>query len=194
MPELVSGAVPAGRLRDLGQPTLSVGELTLRPWCLADVTAVVSAYSDPAIQRWHVRSMNEAEARDWVGSWADRWTAETGASWAVVRDGDVVGRTGFQAIRLEAGSAHAAYWTVPAARGADVAARALRAASTWMISTGGLHRLELDHSVENPPSCRVATKAGYVFEGTRRRQGLHADGWHDMHLHALLAEDLTLDG
>ena len=52
----------------------------------------------------------------------------------------------------------------------------------------GLHRLELRHSVGNVSSCRVATKTGFALEGTLRRQLMHADGWHDMHLHARLAD------
>jgi len=41
----------------------------------------------------------------------------------------------------------------------------------------------------NPASCRVAGNAGYGFEGIKRREALHADGWHDMHLHARLIDD-----
>jgi ribosomal-protein-alanine N-acetyltransferase len=189
MPELVSAAVPAGRLRRQPQPTLAVDELIVRPWLLSDAAAVVAAYRDPHIQRWHVRTMDEAEATVWVASWRDRWAAETAASWAISDAGDcLLGRTGFRSVDLSDGSAEAAYWTVPAARGRDIASRALRAVSGWMLTQVGLHRLELSHSVENPDSCRVAAKAGYAYEGTRRRQALHADGWHDMHLHALIAE------
>jgi len=187
MPELVAAVVPAGHLRGRDQPTLSVEELTLRPWRLSDAAAVAEAYRDPEIQRWHVRTMDTAEAQLWVSAWSDGWAAETGANWAVTEDGVLLGRTGFRAVDLAAGSAEAAYWTVPAARGREVAARALRAVSEWMLAAG-LHRLELNHSVANPASCRVATKAGYVYEGTKRRQALHLDGWHDMHLHALVAD------
>jgi RimJ/RimL family protein N-acetyltransferase len=189
MPELVGAVVAAGRLCRQPQPTLTVDELTVRPWRPSDATAVVTAYRDPQIQRWHVRTMDDAEARAWVASWADRWAAETAASWAVTDAGGVLlGRTGFRSVDLAGGSAEAAYWTMPAARGRDIAARALIAVSGWMLADGGLHRLELSHSVENPASCRVATKAGYGYEGTRRQQALHSDGWHDMHLHALIAE------
>ena len=38
-----------------------------------------------------------------------------------------------------------------------------------------------DHS---QPVLRVAAKAGFTAEGTLRSALLHADGWHDMHLHA----------
>jgi RimJ/RimL family protein N-acetyltransferase len=60
--------------------------------------------------------------------------------------------------------------------------------SDWAIHQLGLHRLELEHSTRNPASCRVAEKAGYPLESTKRSQGLHADGWHDMHLQVRLEE------
>lgn len=53
----------------------------------------------------------------------------------------------------------------------------------------GLHRIEVDHSTRNTASCRVAERAGYRVEGTKRSQALHADGWHDMHQHARIATD-----
>jgi RimJ/RimL family protein N-acetyltransferase len=57
-----------------------------------------------------------------------------------------------------------------------------------MFATVGLHRIELLHSTCNEASCSVAQKAGYLLEGTKRRHGLHVDGWHDMHLHARLSD------
>ena len=38
---------------------------------------------------------------------------------------------------------------------------------------------------------RVATRAGFRLEGTKRGDALHADGWHDMHLHARVSCDGT---
>jgi RimJ/RimL family protein N-acetyltransferase len=60
--------------------------------------------------------------------------------------------------------------------------------SRWAFAFG-LHRIEVHHSTRNPASCRVAERAGYPLEGTKRSQALHTDGWHDMHLHARLATD-----
>ncbi len=65
---------------------------------------------------------------------------------------------------------------------------AVVAANAWMFALG-LNRMELTHSTRNTPSCRVAERAGYTYEGTMRGRGLHADGWHDMHLHARLSTD-----
>lgn len=134
--------------------------------------------------------MTDAEALAWVRSWPRRWAAETGAGWAVDDHGVLLGRVGFR-VDLAEGSAEAGYWVVPAARGRGVAPRALRAVTEWMFANVGLHRIELSHSSANEASCRVAMKAGYLYEGTRRAQIRHADGWHDMHLHARLEGDLV---
>jgi ribosomal-protein-alanine N-acetyltransferase len=184
MPDLSLRVVARGRLRARVQPRLTVDELVLRPWQPTDAPAVVEAYSDPAIQRWHVRSMTEVEALAWVRSWSEQWAAETGACWAIVENGILLGRAGFNELNLGEGLAEAAYWVAPMARGREVAPRALRAATAWMFDEIGLHRIELQHSTLNEASCRVAQKAGYPLEGTKREHWLFADGWHDVHLHA----------
>ena len=65
---------------------------------------------------------------------------------------------------------------------AGVAPQALVAATQWAFDHG-FHRVQLEHSVQNQASCRAAAKAHSPSEGTRRSAALHADGWHDMHLH-----------
>jgi hypothetical protein len=66
------------------------------------------------------------------------------------------------------------YWVLPQARGRGVAALALGAVADWAFDAVGFHRLELDHSTQNAASCRVATKAGFAPEGTRRARALPA--------------------
>ncbi|MET7707718.1 GNAT family protein [Micromonospora sp. NPDC005413] len=127
MPLLVAPALSAGSLGAQEQPHLPVRPgLALRPWCDEDAPAVRVAFDCPAIQRWHVRRLDDDEAREWTAQWVDRWP---------------------------------------------------------------LHRLALEHSTANTASCRVATRAGFRAEGVLRGSVRHADGWHDMHLHALLATD-----
>ncbi|MBW8820072.1 MAG: GNAT family N-acetyltransferase, partial [Streptomyces sp.] len=74
-------------------------------------------------------------------------------------------------------------------RGRGVAARATVVLSRWALDDIGFNRLELMHAVRNEASCRVATKTGFVLEGTKRSAVLHPDGWHDMHLHARVRGD-----
>ena len=79
MARFTTPALAAGSLTRLTQPVLRLDDGLLRPWQPADVNVVVAAYSDPAIQLWHDRSMTTAQAREWIVGWSGRWAAETGA-------------------------------------------------------------------------------------------------------------------
>jgi RimJ/RimL family protein N-acetyltransferase len=189
MPSLVGPVVAPGTLAAMPQPDLPTDHgLILRPWTANDVPTVVEAYADPAIQQWNMNSMNEVEAAEWIDSWKSKWMAETDAGWAVdnATTGAVVGRLGLRGIRLDEGRAEVTYWVLPEARGRGIAVGATVAVCEWAFRSLRLHRIELAHSVLNAASCRVATKAGFALEGTRKSALLHPDGWHDMHLHALV--------
>ena len=186
MPSVIPPAIPAGRLCAGRQPILPAGDgVLLRPWEFDDAAALVAAYEDAAIQRWNKwRVDDEDEARQVIERWRHAWPAETGASWAVTRDRELLGRMALISMALRPGRAECAYWVVASARGAGVATRGLATTTGWASRDAGFHRLELRHSVASTASCRVATKAGFALEGVLRGAGLHADGWHDEHLHA----------
>ncbi|MEU3458210.1 GNAT family N-acetyltransferase [Micromonospora sp. NPDC006766] len=189
MPLLTTPALPPGALAHRPQPDIDADGLRLRPWQPADRPAVLAAYADPAIQRWHCRTMTNDEARQWIDSWPLRWRQETGAGWAVTNQSGVLGQISLRRIDLTEAQAEVSYWVLPAARGRRVAPRALAALTDWSVRQLGLHRVWLRHSTANPASCRVAERAGLAAEGTNRSAGRHADGWHDMHVHARLATD-----
>jgi [ribosomal protein S5]-alanine N-acetyltransferase len=161
----------------------------LRPWRPADAPAVAAAYRDPEIRRWHFRSMDEHEARVWIEEWSKRWREESGCGWAAASDNGVLGQISLRTVNLDEGVAEISYWVLPEARGRQIAQQALVAVTTWAFDVLGLHRIEVIHSTQNPASCRVAERAGYIAEGVKRSEALHADGWHDMHLHARIATD-----
>jgi RimJ/RimL family protein N-acetyltransferase len=216
MPSLVAPALAAGKLSASAQPSIPGDGLLLRPWQESDRAAVVTGYADPAIQRWHCHTMTDDEAAAWIAAWSRHWHEETGASWAIVdgvvagqtsleqdgavtgpaglrhdgaRDGTVAGQVGLRRVDLGEGLAAISYWVLPEFRGRRIAPRALAALTSWAFGQLGLHRLELSHSTANQASCRVAERAGYRVEGVKRSEARHADGWHDMHLHARLATD-----
>jgi [ribosomal protein S5]-alanine N-acetyltransferase len=189
VPRLIPSVVPDGTLRDRPQPVLQAGSrFTLRPWRAADAPIVAAAYDDPEIQQWHHRTMSRDEASEWVAATAARWSAERDAEWAVVDGEGVVGRVALRGIELAAGQAELSYWTLPRARRQGVASRAVSRIATWALEEVGLWRLEVRHSTRNDPSCRVATRAGFRWEAQLARQQLHADGWHDVHLHTRFRE------
>ncbi|NES27662.1 GNAT family N-acetyltransferase [Micromonospora terminaliae] len=189
MPLLTTPALPPGTLAGRPQPDLDAGDLLLRPWHPDDGQAVLAAYADPAIRRWHCRTMSGDEARDWIDAWPRRWHQETDASWAVTDHAGVLGQVGLRAVDLYEGEAAVSYWVLPAARGQRVAARALTALTAFAFDRLGLHRLGLRHSTANGASCQVAQRAGFHLEGTNRGAARHTDGWHDMHVHARLRTD-----
>ncbi|NUP48511.1 MAG: GNAT family N-acetyltransferase [Catenulispora sp.] len=179
--------ISAGSLANSPQPVLPAAQgLVLRPWEPADAQAFLSAYRDEDIRRWHTRRpSSEARVREWFDAYRRDWEREKGGHWAVARDGgEVLGRIALGSVNFDEGIAGIGYWVLPAARGAGVATSALSALSVWALDEIGFHRLHLDHSTRNHASCRVASKSGYLVEGTKRSAGLHDDGWHDMHLHA----------
>ncbi|WP_280334281.1 GNAT family N-acetyltransferase [Nocardia wallacei] len=186
--------VRSGTLADSPQPVLcAAGGLRLRPWEPADAPAFLSAYQDNETRRWHTRRpTTQSEVREWFEAYLQDWRQEKGGHWAVTRDGgEVLGRIALRGLDFGDGIAAVGYWVLPAARGAGVASRALAALSAWALGEIGFHRLELDHSTRNHASCRVATKAGYLLEGTKRSAAVHDDGRHDMHLHARIRGDRT---
>ena len=190
MPSLVTSTVPVGSLAAVPQPTLAAGRgVLLRPWSLGDAQAVMDAYQDEAIQRWHVRRADSlAETREWIAGWQGEWAAETSAQWAVVEAGSdaLLGRAALKHLEFADGTAEVAYWTVPAARGRGVCPRAVDAMASWAFEVAGFHRLDLEHATANAASCRVAEKTGFAVEGVRRSAWLLADGRHDVHAHARL--------
>jgi RimJ/RimL family protein N-acetyltransferase len=176
----------AGSLAGAPQPVLPAAEgLLLRPWDPADAQVFLSAYQDEEIRRWHTRRpSSEVRVREWFDRYRQDWEQEKGGHWAVARDsGKVLGRIALGSVDFDAGIAGVGYWVLPEARGAGVATRALLTLTVWALGIG-FHRLHLDHSTRNHASCKVATKSGYLLEGTKRSAGVHDDGRHDMHLHA----------
>ncbi|MCQ9183797.1 GNAT family N-acetyltransferase [Streptomyces sp. IBSBF 2953] len=193
MPYTVGPVLPARTLSGAPQPVLSTGDgLLLRPWRPEDAPAVHAAFQDPAMHQWHIRAADsEEEVAGWIREWRAAWEEERTAQWAVVDSGTdgLLGRVALRSILLDEGVAEVAYWTTRSARGRGVAPRATTALTRWALDEIGFHRLELHHATANEASCRVAGKAGFTLEGTKRSACLHPDGWHDMHVHARVQGD-----
>jgi RimJ/RimL family protein N-acetyltransferase len=71
------------------------------------------------------------------------------------------------------------YVVAPEARGRGVASEALRLLTDWAVRELDPLRIQLQISADNPASKRVASNAGYVYEGTLRsvhfKQGMRQD-------------------
>ncbi|MFK0045212.1 GNAT family N-acetyltransferase [Streptomyces sp. NPDC090741] len=185
--------VPPGRMSGLPQTVLGLpGGWLLRPWEPYDAPALVASGTDPDIQHWNrTGRFTEARAEERIARYRANWETEKAAIWAVAPAAGVpaAGLIGLADLDLPGGSGEILYWLLPAGRGSGVMAGAVARVSRWAFEELGLHRLRITHSVANPASCRIAEKAGFPLEGTMRGALLHADGWHDEHLHARLRTD-----
>jgi [ribosomal protein S5]-alanine N-acetyltransferase len=173
---------------------LQVEDLRLRPWTVDDVDVVISAFADPSIRHYAGNLYDTAdEATRFVTTRSASWAQGTGAAWAITaaETGTVLGHVGLHEMDAGLRLAMIGYWLLPRARGRGVMTRAIGPVSAYAFESLGLHRIELAHAVENEASCRVAERAGYVYEGTLRQAMRYpVDGrWSDEHLHARLATD-----
>lgn len=150
--------------------------VALRVWQPDDVPQLLALQSDPEMRRWSP-VFDAPDAADCARRVARAQAAAADGlpnAFAVVDAGDpalVLGAIDWrndhplpQFSVLDVG-----YGVVPAARGRGVGSRALRLLSDWLLAPDGgdVHRVQLDHAVENEGSCRVALRAEFAIEGRR---------------------------
>ncbi len=168
--------------------------VVLRAFERVDEPDLVAAFADPAITTW-----NPGPPEGPLEFMRERndWSAGTHVSWAVSEVaagpegvGRLLGSVSLHKIDRDQGDAEVGYWVAPWARRRRLGAAAAAAAAAYAFERLGLHRVHLFHAVENPASCAVARRAGFLLEGTLRQSFRYADGHHhDEHLHARLATD-----
>lgn len=167
------------------------GGLVLRQWRESDAAAVLLAFSAPEMSRQATRAVeDQADATRWVQDRLRDWNAGTGFSWAVLdHRAEVVGCAAVTAVDHRHGSGWVSYWTTAEARGLGVASAGTLAVARWAFADLGLFRLELGHRTNNPASCRVARRAGFLVEGLERAKLSYDGVRYDVELHARLATD-----
>jgi RimJ/RimL family protein N-acetyltransferase len=158
-----------------------------------DADTVLAMMRDPATIRWNPAPgvVDVPSAAAWCVRSAD-WSDGDHATFAIAdRATDAfLGVVSVHQVDRVQATAEVGYRVAPAARGRGVAAEAVDAAAAWAYPAMSLFRLEIAHAVVNPASCGVATRAGFVLEGTLRQAYVYGDGHrYDDHLHARLATD-----
>ncbi|MEV0596365.1 GNAT family N-acetyltransferase [Nonomuraea cavernae] len=158
--------------------------IELREWRDDDAPAVLAVFQEPDMRAqapWPVVTLKDAMG--WIAAWSG-----VGHAFAVTLDGRVVGNVAVTGIDAH-DTGWVSYWTAPEARGRGVAAVATAQLARWAFRERGLFRLELGHRIDNPASCRVATKAGFRPEGIERAKLSYDGVRYDVERHARLATD-----
>lgn len=168
-------------------PTLTDGNILLRPWSPDDAPVRVQAGQDPEIMRFTSvpQYVDEEAALGWIAAREEEHALRRSTYFAVEHAGECVGSAGLVAYVPEHNRAEVGYWLLPPFRGAGLAGRALALLSGYAFGTVRLSRLDLFTNVDNHGSMRVAESVGYCREGLLRSFHQLADGQR---------EDLVLFG
>ena len=176
------------------EPTeIVAGRYQLRPPSPRDIPDIMAISLDEDVRLWNplASGADEEKAQAWVEKWTD-FNGGQNALFCVYEatEGRLLGMVSLHKIDLEHSMGELGYRVAPWGRGRGVATVAVRAVTDWAFGALGLARMQLIHGVENPASCRVAEKAGFLLEGTMRSSYRYGDGkLHDEHMHARLATD-----
>jgi RimJ/RimL family protein N-acetyltransferase len=152
-------------------PTLSDGEIRVRPLAPSDVPAIVAACQDPEIPRWtRVPSPYLREdAERFLAIASAEAAAGDGVALAVCDAGDrLIGTIGLMELDREQGYGEIGYWTAAEARGRGAARRAVALLRDWAHAELGLSAIEILAHRDNRPSQLVAERAGFEDTGELR--------------------------
>jgi len=162
--------------------------LLLRPWSVSDAAGLyVDRVTSPDLDRQFADDiLSVEEAEQYIPKYLP--FSKRAKNWALIVDDMAVGNIGLSDINPHNESAWAFYWLAAGAREKGYAARGLATVADWAFRNG-LYRLELGHRTNNPESCRVATRAGFLVEGLEREKLKYGSERFDVELHSRLATD-----
>jgi RimJ/RimL family protein N-acetyltransferase len=175
--------------------TTGGGEIvTLRPPHHGDIDAVVSAFTDPDTLRWTLipYDFDAVRAEGFVANAGGMWDRGEGARWVVADSDDTcVALFDLHTSAIDPEAAEVFFVGVPASRGKGYVSTALRVVAEWAINERGIARVEWQAIVGNDASKRVATKAGFVFEGILRLRCNQRGTRHDSWVASLTRDDIA---
>jgi ribosomal-protein-serine acetyltransferase len=113
---------------------------------------------------------------------------DSGLSRGIVDDGRLVGVVGITVDEANH-SAEIGYWLDEAACGKGIATAAVATIVDFGFDRWQLMRVEIRADVENRPSCAVAERLGFLFEGVMRQAYLVGERYSDDALYSMLSSD-----
>ncbi len=168
---------------------ITLSKARLRPWRQSDEESLVRHANNRNIWRNHrdlfPHPYTIADARGWLAH-------VQGAEWtlAIEVDGEAVGGIGLhRQDDVHRRSAEIGYWLGEAYWGRGIATEAVRAMTAYGFERFDLIRIYALIFEWNAASMRVVEKAGYQFEGRRRKAVIKDGQIIDDLLYAIVRED-----
>ncbi len=157
------------------QPTIATARLILRPYTLADASAVAKLagrreIADTTLSFPH--PYLEQHARDWITRHTEGRSQGKEIVFAIVTRTDMllVGSVGLKDIDQEHGHAEMGFWIGVDSWRQGYATEATQAVLHYGFETLKLNRIHAHHMLRNPASGRVLEKIGMKREGVLRER------------------------
>ena len=183
-----------GYSKDVEFAPLQTERLTLRPYALSDIPALVPLIGAREVAATTLRiphPYTEAGARDFIAS-----SQEDLANGKCLRLGIILRRSdtlcGGVGLMIASDHRHAelGYWIGVPYWGNGYATEAARAVVKYGFETLGLHRIFASHFANNPASAGVLRKIGMRHEGRQRAHILKWGEFLDLEMYGMLASDV----
>jgi len=165
--------------------------LTLRVPEPAHAGGLFALASDPEVTRWLSWGpyRSEDEPRRWIEQAAARRDAGERLELVVQRGDEVLGMTGLMEISQRDRRAMVGTWLGREHWGTGVNAESKALILHLAFRTLGLHRVGAYSNVDHERSQRALERLGFRREGVLRGWHRHPDGFHDVVVFGLLAEE-----
>ena len=171
-----------------------VDDLTMRAWREDDVDAALEIVLR---NREHLRTYMQWMTDDYSIEHARKFIVEgiknrldkVTLGLALVRDGALIGSTGFNRLDWAARVCEIGYWIDRDSEGRGVVTRACRAMIEYAFDELEMNRIEIRCSAENERSAAIPKRLGFKLEGTLRQAEVLHGRAHDFLIFGLLAED-----
>jgi ribosomal-protein-alanine N-acetyltransferase len=177
-------------------PTLSSGRVSIRPIRPKDHKALERELmlNRSWLRQWEATlpgSFVNFDTKAGIRSLLAYARAGAGIPFVIEYDGEFIGQLNVSGIAHGSlSSAQLGYWVSERVAGNNVTPAAVALATDFLLTTAGLHRVEICIRPENTSSLRVVEKLGFRYEGLRLRY-IHINGdWRDHVAFALTQEDV----
>ena len=171
-----------------------VDDLTMRAWREDDVDASLEIVLRnrehlQTYMQWMTDDYSIEHARKFIVEGIKNRLDKVTLGLALVRDGALIGSTGFNRLDWAARVCEIGYWIDRDSEGRGVVTRACRAMIEYAFDELEMNRIEIRCSAENERSAAIPKRLGFKLEGTLRQAEVLHGRAHDFLVFGLLAED-----
>ena len=175
------------------QPTLETVRLVLRPFALADAIDVqrLAGMLEVADTTLNVPyPYEDGLAEQWISGRSELFAAGAAVTYALTlqESGALIGSAGLR-LTPEHRRAELGFWLGVQYWNRGYVTEAARALVNYGFAEMGLHKITASHFARNPASGRVMQKLGMTKEGSLRQDVRKGDGFEDLAVYGLLAEE-----